>query len=79
MEWVLAFPRAPTGGVSVQVWGIACVSVIGMVGEGVQAGWKLLERKREGGQVGGRERSGREKEEGLAFKSGSEVEGKKEL
>ncbi|GAM82809.1 hypothetical protein ANO11243_007950 [Dothideomycetidae sp. 11243] len=37
VEWVLAFPRAPTGSVSMQVWWIACASVIALVGEAVGA------------------------------------------
>lgn len=42
VEWLLAFPKAPTGSVSVQVWNIACASVIGLVAEAVAALWVLL-------------------------------------
>ena len=37
VEWVLSCPRAPLGSISVNVWAIACGSVIGMVSEGVIA------------------------------------------
>ncbi|KAG8622758.1 hypothetical protein KVT40_009269 [Elsinoe batatas] len=36
-EWVLSFPRAPLGSVSMQVWWIACASVILLAGEGIGA------------------------------------------
>ena len=36
-EWVLGFPRAPAGSVSIQVWGYACANVVGMVSEAVAA------------------------------------------
>ncbi|KAL8808081.1 MAG: hypothetical protein Q9182_000359 [Xanthomendoza sp. 2 TL-2023] len=52
VAWLLAFPRAPRGSVSVQVWGIACATVVVMVGKAVGSGWVLLVRRRE---VGGRE------------------------
>lgn len=41
VEWILSFPRAPLGSISVNVWGIACGAVIGMVIEGVVALWTL--------------------------------------
>lgn len=31
VEWLLAFPRAPTGAVSIQVWWLACANVIQLV------------------------------------------------
>jgi len=46
VEWLLAFPRAPTGSVSIQVWGIACVSVISLVSEGVMALYMLAAERR---------------------------------
>ncbi|KAJ9247500.1 hypothetical protein DTO207G8_8076 [Paecilomyces variotii] len=33
VEWVLAFPRAPMGTVSVQVWGSACAAAISLAGD----------------------------------------------
>jgi len=53
IEWLLAFPRAPMGSVSINVWAIACASVIAMVSEGVKAAWTLKERRvMEGGNRG---------------------------
>lgn len=37
VEWGLSFPRAPVGAVSINVWAIACGSVIGLFNEGVVA------------------------------------------
>lgn len=36
-EWVLSCPRAPLGSISINVWGIACGSVIAMVSEAIRA------------------------------------------
>ncbi|KAL1849029.1 GET complex subunit get1 [Paecilomyces lecythidis] len=33
VEWVLSFPRAPIGTVSVQVWGSACAAAISLTGD----------------------------------------------
>lgn len=44
-EWILAFPRAPTGSVSMQVWWIACTTVIVMVSEAVMASYVLVQRQ----------------------------------
>lgn len=41
VEWILSFPRAPVGSISVNVWGIACGAVIGMAIEGIVALWTL--------------------------------------
>jgi tail-anchored protein insertion receptor len=35
-EWILSFPRAPTGAVSIQVWQFACAAVIGVVFDAVK-------------------------------------------
>nr|POE85545.1 protein get1 [Quercus suber] len=45
VEWVLSFPRAPLGSVSINMWGIACGSVIAMVSEAVRSSWKLQAEK----------------------------------
>ena len=37
IEWLLAFPRAPTGSVSVQVWFAACMAVIQIAASAVGA------------------------------------------
>ena len=42
VEWILAFPRAPTGSVSVQMWAMACGSVIAMLAEAVTAMHALM-------------------------------------
>lgn len=33
VEWILSFPRAPLGTVSIQVWGSACATVVSLTGE----------------------------------------------
>lgn len=43
-EWVLSFPRAPLGSVSVNVWSMACGVVIGMIVEALGSAWKLKSR-----------------------------------
>jgi len=36
-EWLLSFPRAPLGSISVQVWQLACASVILLVSDAIAA------------------------------------------
>jgi hypothetical protein len=36
-EWLLSFPRAPLGSVSVQSWGLACGAVILLVNDAIVA------------------------------------------
>jgi hypothetical protein len=36
-EWILSFPKAPRGSVSIMIWQYACSAVIGMVFEAVGA------------------------------------------
>ncbi|KAF1960449.1 hypothetical protein CC80DRAFT_466280 [Byssothecium circinans] len=45
VEWILSFPRAPLGSVSINVWGIACASMIGLLAEAVTAVWVLVTKK----------------------------------
>jgi hypothetical protein len=45
VEWILSFPRAPKGSVSINIWDVACASVIALVGEAVGAVWVLATRK----------------------------------
>ena len=47
VEWILAFPRAPTGSVSIQVWGIACGTVVRLASTAVVASWVLVKQLRE--------------------------------
>lgn len=41
VEWILAFPRAPTGSVSIYIWSVACGSVIRMVSDALVASFVL--------------------------------------
>ncbi|KAK4936788.1 GET complex subunit get1 [Elasticomyces elasticus] len=61
IEWALAFPKAPTGSISIQVWGIACASVVVMAGEAVVATYALTT---------GKETQGKEKQEQAMPSSG---------
>ena len=42
VEWALALPRAQTGSISIQVWGIACASVIQIVSAALVSAWALV-------------------------------------
>lgn len=33
IEWILSFPRAPLGSVSIQIWTIACASVVRLLSQ----------------------------------------------
>lgn len=37
VQWVLSFPRAPMGTVSIQIWGGACATVVALVGDAMKA------------------------------------------
>ena len=50
VEWLLAFPRAPTGSVSIQIWGIACATMVQLVGTAVVAGLILVRKQQQGRQ-----------------------------
>lgn len=69
VEWLLAFPRAPTGSVSIQMWGIACATIVQLVGAAVVAGMVLV----------GQQQQGRQKMKMGAGAGGGKGEGKKEL
>jgi hypothetical protein len=45
VEWILSFPRAPLGSISINVWGIACASMIALVGEAITAAYVLVAKK----------------------------------
>lgn len=45
VEWVLSFPRAPLGSVSINLWAMSCAAVIGMLSEGIRAVMTLKEGK----------------------------------
>jgi len=36
-EWLLSFPRAPVGSISIQVWSVACMAVIVLVSDAIVA------------------------------------------
>jgi hypothetical protein len=44
-EWILSFPRAPLGSVSINIWGIACASMIALVAEAITAVYVLVTKK----------------------------------
>ncbi|KAI4195507.1 MAG: hypothetical protein LQ350_007174 [Teloschistes chrysophthalmus] len=46
VAWLLSFPRAPVGAVSIQIWGSACATVVQMVGAAAVSGWVLLQEHR---------------------------------
>ncbi|KAL9579220.1 MAG: hypothetical protein Q9212_005231 [Teloschistes hypoglaucus] len=50
--WLLSFPRAPVGAVSIQIWGSACATVVQMVGAAAASGWVLV--REQGGKGKGR-------------------------
>jgi tail-anchored protein insertion receptor len=45
VEWILSFPKAPKGSVSINIWGIACRSVITLSGRAIKATYVLATRK----------------------------------
>ena len=50
VEWLLAFPRAPRGSVSIQIWGLACGTIVQLVGAAVVAGLVLVREQQQGRQ-----------------------------
>ena len=68
VEWTLAFPRAPSGSVSINVWSAACATVFALASDSVMYG--LL-------QVQGQKQAARRKEE--PFGAGTKRGEKKEL
>ena len=42
VEWLLSFPRAPIGSISIQVWAMACASVIQLVSEALVSIYGLV-------------------------------------
>lgn len=75
VEWILSFPRAPLGSVSINVWGIACASMIALVAEALAAVWVLVTKQ----PTPATTEKQREKEEAMAFKADQRPTGKKEL
>lgn len=46
IEWVLSFPRAPIGSISIASWQLACTGVVMLVNDTVVAVLALVERTR---------------------------------
>lgn len=61
----MSFPKAPLGSVSIQVWGIACASVIALVGEALVAVVVLYMSSQAGK---GKEKLGRKEKEKVETK-----------
>lgn len=81
IEWILSFPKAPLGSISVQTWWIACACVILLVGDAITAGYALIVGQAEArtGADTQKEKAGREKMP-MAFEAdGAGREEKKEL
>ncbi|KAL8932017.1 MAG: hypothetical protein Q9216_006994 [Gyalolechia sp. 2 TL-2023] len=72
VEFLLAFPRAPRGSVGIQVWGIACGTVVRLVGAAGAAAWILMQKRR-AQEVRGKEKVG------MGVGGMRKGEGKKEL
>jgi len=45
VEWILSYPRAPLGSVSIQVWTAACAAIIALASEALTAVWVLATKK----------------------------------
>lgn len=48
-EWLLSFPRAPVGAVSIQVWAGACMAVITLISSALIAARALMLKRSSGG------------------------------
>lgn len=68
IEWLLAFPRAPTGSVSIQVWGIACATVVQLVSAAVVAAFVIVQSP-----------NGKTQQEGIKMGTGGSAKQEKEL
>ena len=75
VEWILSFPRAPLGSVSINVWGIACASTIALVAEAIAAAWVLIMHK----PTPVASDKQRRKQEAMAFSADQKPAEKKEL
>lgn len=73
IEWILSFPRAPIGSVSIQMWAISCGTVIRLVGAALVAAWVLMKTSK------GKERQKVKVSAGSAAGTGRSGESKKEL
>ena len=46
IEWLLAFPRAPTGSISIQIWAGACAAVIQLLSSAIGAVYALVTKQK---------------------------------
>ena len=46
VEWLLSFPRAPLGSISIQIWAGACAAVISLVSAAFVSVYALLRNTR---------------------------------
>lgn len=51
VEWVLSFPRAPLGSVSIQVWSNVCATAVAFLGEIIGAMLVQLVSKKDAAAV----------------------------
>lgn len=75
VEWILSFPRAPLGSVSINIWGIACASMIALVAEAFAAAWVLATKR----PTPVATEKQKEKEAAMAFSASQKPTEKKEL
>ena len=56
MEWILSFPRAPLGSVSIQIWSNVCATAIGVVADILGSLLAVvISQKQSGGSTAGKE------------------------
>lgn len=71
-EWLISFPRAPLGSVSVASWQLACVGVITLAADSIAAAARLAAEARGSG-------SSKQKEQPVEATSTGTEDSKKEL
>ena len=70
-EWLLSFPRAPLGSVSIQAWGLACGAIILLLSDAITAVVTLI--------LTSSKSTSKTKVKEAPVAAGKEKEGKKEL
>jgi hypothetical protein len=68
-EWLLSFPRAPLGSISIQAWCVACAAVILLVSDALVAIFGLIMGAKTGAQPQ------KNKEEPMKFSAGEKPAG----
>ncbi|KAH7040477.1 CHD5-like protein-domain-containing protein [Microdochium trichocladiopsis] len=81
IEWVLSFPRAPVGSISIASWQLACTGVVMLVSDTIIAVLALIQQARleKMKEPAGKEAAGIKKKEAPMAASAGADEGKKEL